>query len=57
MIYLNTTRWADVIGDVFNNYNHKIHRTLGKAPNDMTHRDVSKLNKKLRIKNKPSILN
>ena len=56
MIYLNTNRWIDVIGDVVNNYNQRIHRTLGKAPNDMTHRDVSKLNKKLRIKNKPSLL-
>ena len=42
MLYLNTNRWIDVIGDVVNNYNHRIHRTLGKAPNDMTCRDVSK---------------
>ena len=46
MLYLNTNRWIDVIGDVINNYYHRIHRILGKAPNDMTRRDVSKLNKK-----------
>ena len=56
MIYLNTNRWIDIIGNVIHNYNHRIHRTLGKSPNDMTYRDVSKLKKKLRIKNKPSIL-
>ena len=56
MIYLNTNRWIDIIGDVVNNYNHRIHRILGQAPNDITRRDISKLNKKLRIKNKPSLL-
>ena len=46
MLYLNTNRWIDIIGYVIHNYNHRIHRILGQEQNDMTHRDVSKWNKK-----------
>jgi len=55
MTHNNSKRWIDFIGDAIYNYNHRIHRTLGKAPIDMTISDVVGLNKKLHKNNRESI--
>ena len=56
MIANKTTRWINVIDYVICNYNHRVHRTLGKAYADMTMGDVLELNQKLKQQNKVSIL-
>ena len=47
MTYKGSKRWIDFISDVMHNYNHRVHKTLGKAPINMTMDDVKLLNQKL----------
>ena len=44
MIKYDKYKWIDVIGDVVHNYNHRVHKTIEKAPADMNMDDVEKLN-------------
>ena len=44
MTHDNSKKWIDYIGDVIHNYNHRIHRTLGKSPIEMSLDDVGRLN-------------
>ena len=55
MIGKGEKSWVNVISDVIANYNSRVNRTTGKAPNEMTRDDIAGLNKKLEKMNKPSI--
>lgn len=55
MTHNKSKRWIDFTKDAIINYNNRIHRTLGKAPEQMKRDDIPKLNQNLRIANRDSV--
>lgn len=48
-----TSRWVDVLQKIVGNINHTVNRGIGKAPVDMTERDVAKMFREGAPKKKP----
>ena len=56
LTHYQTNKWYRFIDRILDNYNSRIHRTTGMAPDDMTLSDVVRLNTRLRKENKPSVV-
>ena len=52
-----SNKWLYFYEDAIYNYNHRVHSTLGKAPADMTEKDIPRLNAQLRRQNLPALIN